>query len=305
MAATTTSGLQNSEKLCKYCKKKVAYAVDCEFCGSSFHPSCAIQSKAQTKGGKVNCCTPREKSEVKKNKSDENFDQMDEKKIRNILKELLDSALNPFKKKIEEDMGDLTKSVQYMSEVFEQQKKASEDLVREFKALRNENTILKQRIDSLENKLNIQEQREKQKNVLIVGIQKQKLDTKKVVQKLITAMKIELKSDEIVDSFRLKQKDDGPILVKFNTEDVKNKITRRIKELKGIKVKECGLEGENKNIYINEDLTYHNQQIFKKAREFRKQNKLASVFCRNGKIFLRKTFSDPPIQIRAEKDLKL
>lgn len=47
-----------------------------------------------------------------------------------------------------------------------------------------------------------------------------------MVQKLITAMKIELKSDEIVDSFRLKEKDDGPILVKFNTEDAKNKITK-------------------------------------------------------------------------------
>lgn len=304
MASTTSENFDKAEEYCKYCKKKVASAVNCEYCDSSFHPSCAIQSKAQVKGGKVNCCVSREKSEVNKTKSAENSDNMDERKIKSIFKELLNSAFNPFKKKMEEDMENLTRSVQYMSDAFEQQKKATEDLVKEVKALRKENASLKLRLDSLENKLNFQEQKEKQKNLVMVGIAKQKeQDTRKIVQKVLTTMKIDCST--VQDCFRLKQKEDGPILVKFDTEDSKNKVMRRIRELKGIKNTECGLEGDKKNIFLNDDLTHKNQQIFKSTREFKKANNYHSAYCQHGKIFLKKSATDTPTRIRSEQDLTL
>ena len=57
----------------------------------------------------------------------------------------------------------------------------------------------------------------------------------------------------------------------------KNKCKKK-RSIKGIKVNECGLKGNNWNIYFNEDLTQYNQLLFKKPRELKKKN-YKSAYC--------------------------
>lgn len=43
------------------------------------------------------------------------------------------------------------------------------------------------------------------------------------------------------------------------------------------------------NIYINENLTKRNKKLFKKARDLKRNGDVKYAWCKNGKIFIRKT----------------
>lgn len=68
-------------------------------------------------------------------------------------------------------------------------------------------------------------------------------------------------------------------MVKFQHTQIKQDLLKRIRETKGLKTVECGLEGPTKNIYINEDLIPNNLFIFKKARELVRQRKIMKSYC--------------------------
>lgn len=294
------------EKNCKSCKKKVNAPVGCEICNSYYHPSCALQAKVMNKENKMICCKPRDGSEVREDKVYETSKLVDEVKLIHIVKQLLSEALKPFEEKILRDIEDLKKSVQFMSDSFEDQKKVSENLFEEVKLYRDENRILKKRLEILEQKANNQEQIERQRNIIVSGVPIQENeDTKEVVCKVFGTMTLNIPMNKITDCFRVKQKREGPIVVKFLEESLKLQVFKKVKELKGIKVGECGLNGKNGNIFFNEDLTIANQRLFKSTRDFRKENNFAAAFCRNGKIYLRKTFKDQSIRIRSEQDLTI
>ncbi|CAH0547128.1 unnamed protein product [Brassicogethes aeneus] len=101
-------------------------------------------------------------------------------------------------------------------------------------------------------------------------------------------MEIDTGENEINDCYRINKQDTAPILVMFKKYESKIKIIKKVKELKGIKLDECGLEGGKKNIYFNEDLTTYNQKLFKMARECKIRKKYKSVYSLNGSIFMRK-----------------
>lgn len=294
------------EKTCKHCKKKVSSPVDCEICTSSYHPSCAAQAKVVNRENVVICCRTRDRSEVREQKNQETLKFLDMEKTKQILKKLLNEALNPIQEKLQRDMEDLKTSVQFMSDSFEEQKAMSKDVLAEVKLLRDENQTLKRRLEVLEQKMNIQEQKERQNNIIVTGIPAQENeDTKEVMNKVLNTMKLNVQEIRITDCFRLKQNKEGPILVKLPEQTIKMRIIKKIKELRGIKVSECGLTGINRNIFLNEDLTVANQKLFKSARDFKKENKLAAAYCRNGEIYLRKTAQEQSIRIRSVQDLIL
>lgn len=78
---------------------------------------------------------------------------------------------------------------------------------------------------------------------------------------------------------------------------------RKIKELKGITVTECGLEGTNRKIYQNDDLTTLKRKLFKKAKDIQKEKGYTSVYTLNGKIYVRKKVGDTAIKISSDESL--
>lgn len=282
-------------------------SLDCESCVTSYHPSCAQQAGVLNKNNKLICCVPRENSEVK---SDLNKNKkalcknMDETKMRNIIKEVFAESFASFKKIIESEMKELRTSVQYMSDAFDDNKLATEEVVNEIRRLRQENVCLQKKVQLLENKINYQEQKEKQNNLIIVGVPKQPDDIKKTVSKITVALQVTKAEENITETFRIGKKEDGPIMVKFKNHEIKYEIIKNIRKTKGLKVSECGLLGKNNNIYLNEDLTQNNQMLYKKAREVKKQKKFKSVYCSHGKIYVRKNDQDPPFRIYSEDDLE-
>ena len=120
----------------------------------------------------------------------------------------------------------------------------------------------KTKLNELEKKINNQEQKEKQNNMIMVGVPKQnEKDPKKTVKKIIRAMKIEVADEDVKEVFRIGKKEDAPILIKLNKQEMKTEMLKTIKKLKGIKTNECGLKGRNNNLFFNEDLTNYNQNF--------------------------------------------
>lgn len=289
-----------AEKKCKHCKKKVVLSVDCVICGSNYHPSCAFQAKVVDCEERVVCCRQPGESEVKLanlESLDLYFEKMDEKKLKSVIKNMLQESLSPFKQEIE-------KSMQHMSDTYDEQKLAFEKLVTEIKGLRKENLHLRQRLEVVEAKLDEIEQKDKANNLIVVGVPKQKeKDISSSVKKIFESVKASVDGNDIKECYRLGKVEDGPILVRLNNYAVKKEILVKIRQHKGTSVRKCGLEGDDRKIYLNEDLTTQKRLLFKKARERKTENGYKAVYCLNGKIFVRKNDTDPPIKIVSLKDL--
>lgn len=291
----------SEEKICKHCKKSVKFSWDCLYCASSFHPSCAKQrgvvKQDQNSRDIVNCC--QQPNNTKKT------GEMDEKKMKAVFSELFKEYFNSFKKSVEKEFAELRKSVQYISDVFDEQKVAIDKLVSDVKKVTEEKESMKVRVMELESRLNDIEQREKEKNIIINGVPKlDKPNMVEIVGQIASSMNIQLLPDSVIEAYRLGKREDAPILAKFKRQEDKLCLFRRISEVKGLKAATCGFGGTNR-IYLNDDLTLQNQKLLKKTAEFKNTHKFHSVYTRSGKIFLKKTKTDAPIRICGESDLKI
>lgn len=302
----------SQENKCKYCSKKVLDYTQCEICQSHYHRSCSARVKIASKTGNFVCCENKEKSEVslpitpKNSEKQENMLDMDERRLREIIKDSFKHYLKPVEEKMDKKLNEIGVSIQFMSDAFDDQKKVFESILAENKELRKENEDLKQRIVSIENKLESMEVAEKAKNMIIMGVPKQSnIDATSIVKRIINTLGMQGEDKAIVESFRLGKEGEGPILVKMQNEQAKKDIIKRIKEVKGITTKQCKFnDAEEKKIYINEDMPMCKRILFKKTRETKKTKGYKAAFYLNGTIFLKKNDSDQAIKVRSEQDLQ-
>lgn len=285
-------------KKCKHCKKDVVLkSVDCEICNSSYHPSCAVQAGVADSDLIAKCCVSK-KSGVKSA-------EMNEEKLKSVVKELFNEHLNPFKKNIETEFKDIKKSLQFMSDSFDEQKIYIDKMIIEMKLLKEKNANLEQKVQVLEDRINIKEQKEKENNLIVVGIPKQNEEPKKIIERVLKKIKIKIADGDILEVHRINKKEDAPILVKLKKPEIKQDVYRTVRQLKGVKVRECELEGENKNIFFNDDLTKQNQILFKLTRQFKQAHGLRAAYVSNGKIYLKKNENEPATRIRSDTDLQV
>lgn len=303
-------------KKCNYCNKKVVETTDCDSCKVSYHPSCATRVEIPDNPGKYKCCIMDSRSEVNslktKEKSEKSSDksvrtlEMDTKVVKSIIAESFQLYLNPMEQKLNKKFEDIEKAVQFMSNSFDEQKAKFDSILEEVRGLRKENMDLKLRLQAVESKLEAMEVKDRAANIIIAGVPKQpNLDSRKISERILEGLELQSKKTEIVECFRLnKDKDEGPILVKFSNTHIKVEVLKKIRKLKGIDTKKCGLQGDNKKIYLNEDLPVSRRNLFKKVREVKKNKGYKAAFCVNGVIYLKKHEHDPAVKIRCESDIE-
>lgn len=230
---------------------------------------------------------------------------MDEKKLRDIIKESFQQFLKPVEQKMGDNMNDIRKSIQFMSNAFEDQKKSFEKILLEIKTLRKENVELKKRINTLEDRLESMEVSERANNIILSGIPRQpELSTSKIAARIFKALKVPLTEGDVLESYRVNKNEDGPMMVKLNNIQNKKDVLKSIKSMKGLTIKQCGFVGTDRKLYINKDLPISKRDLFKKTRDTKKQKGYRAAFCVNGHIYLKKTDHDQPIKIRREEDLE-
>ena len=167
------------------------------------------------------------------------------------------------------------------------------------------NNELRKELHEIKNQLNNNEQKCLNNNIIVQGIPaKEKENIQVIVEKMAKALKV---PNKVQAAYRLGNAGTGrrsaPIRIIFeNGEDKKQWMSAK----RDVGLTTQILEGNSdpETIYINHDLTKHNLQLFKLAKQYKKENNYKYVWISDGKILIRKTDSSRPITIKNIEDLK-
>lgn len=202
--------------------------------------------------------------------------------------------------------GEFTKTIQFLSDMYDNQKNLLEDISNKMKQYIKENEELKIEVKELKSRINDLEEKDKEKNLLISGIELTGTENLKtdIIDKITKALNVEIEKNEIETCYQIRKNNkNSPIILKLLNKSKKEEIIKRRKENGPLFIEECGIISKNGIIYINEDLSKEKQKIFKEARELRKQKKIAFTWITGGKIYIRKTADGPAVRLRDIQDL--
>ena len=248
------------------------------------------EEKKLPNGKRYECDACKQKSEViyevddmigsKRKKTDDPLDQMSNQwTINDVMLKLLE---------MEKRYNDLF--VKY-----EQQVQVNNEL-------RNEVRDLKKQLNR---EVNRSEQQNLKNNVIINGIpNKTSEDPKEIVRKMASTMQVKLNMDNVT-AYRFGRRNgtrSAPIKVIFSMEQDKA-CFMQAKKTKAITVPDLGFS-ETGDIFINHDMTRENQNLYKEARQFKKDNAYKYVWFKDGKVFLRKDEKSKVLLIEDQEDLK-
>ena len=203
--------------------------------------------------------------------------------------------LNAMKSMFEE----IQKSVSFNGTMIEDLKSTIKRISDENKRLKKDHVTLKQRVADLENDVvqlksstSRDENEERLKNVVIVGL-KGGRNAKEDVKKVLNQLKVDISDEQYEVKTLPSQEATKPVvLVTFAQKALRDKVLQEKKSVP-LDTNICGITSEiTTKIFLNEDLSKHSREIFKKARELR-QHGFKYVWCRDGNIFARKVDNGP------------
>lgn len=197
---------------------------------------------------------------------------------------------------------DLKKSVTFNGNVMEEMKDSLNKLASENKSLKKEQQQLKSRVIDLESEImyikgsmNKSIVTERTKNIVIVGLTGDD-NASSDVKKVFSALDVDIPTSDYNVKPLPSQQDRKPILVSFSQENMKEKVLKQ-RKLIPLDTNKCGIRTDvNRRIYINQDLSKHTRELFRKAMELRDIG-FKYVWCRDETVLARRTDGGPVIQI--------
>lgn len=200
-------------------------------------------------------------------------------------------------------LQDLTNSVNFMSNKFDDFSTQIQDLVAAVKEIKDENKKLKEQNQKLENELtvvhkriNIIEQEQFGKHVEIIGVPTQdKENCAKIVENISTTLGINLST---VNAYRTKNTNNkfGIIVAEMKSKEDKASLMDLAKKRR-LSANNLNVNWESNNIYVNNYLTQSNKNLFYKTRIFAKEHSYKFVWFKNNKIFMKKSENSNVIYI--------
>lgn len=297
---------------------KTQNSLQCNECEKWFHKSC---TKLTSKEYDAFCDKKSKEKWIcficKQNSSSENStsdEEISDKEINTVKRNRKSSKHNPSNQEMLEiimkKFEKLEESVQFTTNIMDDMKKSLEDIVNENIKLKKEQLSLKNKVKELEGRLvhvesNIKkEDIDKRKcNIVIVGF-KETQSLQENVKKVFTKLDPEIKSDDYSISSVPNKSQNTPVIVRFNKIEIVERMMELRKRKKTLTTAECGIDGERRNIYFNEDLPKPTRDLFKKARELKKRN-YKYVWCKNGQIFVRRDEGDEAVKINNVNQINL
>lgn len=242
---------------------------------------------------------------------------IDEAKFKDLLKEALEAQEAKLQKLLDAKLQPLTKSLDFICNSYDDLMKRSEKLEASVQSLKSENKILLSQVSNLSNELfqskkdiNDLEQYGRRESLEIKGIPTtQDEDTDEIVKSIGSLINVDINDEDISISHRLKPSrySKGPpnIIVKFHRRNVRDYFLKARSSLRNHTTADLpGLGRQLKNkIYISENLTAKNKELFHKSLEVKKKYNFRFIWTRYGNIFMRKDASSPPVKITSQLDL--
>ncbi|XP_050508127.1 uncharacterized protein LOC126885578 [Diabrotica virgifera virgifera] len=260
----------------------------CSICkGNYFHDSCAEKSGAM-KGNTIKCgqCA---KSEVKSDEVD--FSSNKSKEI---------SEFQKLFQKMEESM-------EFLSSKFDTLTVENQNALRELRDMKRENIQLKTKVSQLEKRICELEIKEFSCNLEIHGTQIKNEDPKEVLMEIANdLLSCNFNSQDVSDCFKQETKNGAIIVAKMRSRDIKTKFIKARKNRKmESNMLSCNKNKENTSkIYINEQLTFTNRNLFNIAYKLKKERKYKYCWTKNGRVYVKKSDDSEPIYIHNEDIIK-
>lgn len=287
----------SSNKVCDYCNKTVVNSVPCQGCQKAyFHDSCA--KRIMNKDSIVKCSACKE-SEVKGRS----------RNLRNSVSSGSQEQINDQSdKNLVKMFQELQKSMQFMSDKFDQITADNRKFLTEMKELRNENDALKKQINQLQGRMNELEMEKILCNVEILGTQiSGTADVKATVMEIANdLLQCNMKEEVFLQCQRKDTKQGTIIIAKLLNPEAKAKLLQsRKKSRLTSNMLKCNRDNQSNQtqIYINESLSPQNRSLFNLAYKIKKQKGYRYLWTKNGKVYLRKQENDPVLYIRSEEIL--
>ena len=219
------------------------------------------------------------------------------------------------------ELLELKSSQEFVCSKYDSLKSEYEKLLQTNRKQESEIISLKEQSTALENKqikdtekLDAVEQYSRRQNLEIKGVPiVYGEDTNKIVVEVAKSLNVDISTDDISTSHRLpvstksEKNDDStstPIIVRFVSRDVRNKIYANRKLTRQLDMKKFGIKGTT-NLFINENLTLLRKRLFWKTKQKVKEAGYKYIWTSNGNIFVRKVDEANPIAVNSEKDSNL
>lgn len=207
--------------------------------------------------------------------------------------------------KINERLNEAVEAIDFYAEQYQKMLEFKQSAEKKFTYLENKNIFLEKRNKALEERIEELEQREKEKNIEIIGLEKQNNeDITEMVKKI--SNKLNLNPKEIEDVKRVgKIKSNGKpqaVVVTLRTKTARDQwiAARKSKITNSLLYN----NGNDNPIYINEDLTKYKRQLFWETK-FQLKSKVKYIWVQNGNILVRKNDTEKAIyKIRNDSDIE-
>ena len=277
--------------------------IRCKCCDAIYHKKCVKDIKLFIKREMCECCI---KSENKSPSTPLDRASKSESTDINLTVVLADvnkklEVLYDMKKKLEE----LTDLVDFYSEKYQTLMEFKDSAENKIKALEGRNIYLEKSVGSLEDRIQELEDKEKEKNIELSGLEKKKNENLNDIVALV-ARKLQVSSAEIESSARVgreKPESNKPQTVVVT---LKSKSARD----QWIKCRKTRLvngdiygTGSDVPIYINENLTKNKRTLLWETKNQLKGT-YKYIWVQNGQILIKKSDEDKKIlKIRTIKDI--
>lgn len=200
--------------------------------------------------------------------------------------------------------SEFEKSLTYYGNCLDDLQETVKNLTKENAKLKKGRNDMEGRIQALEkevkklNKNNAREEQEVRKhNLVFLGIRTTEANCSEDIQKVLTALNVNIQKQDYKTKLLPSEKPEKPIIVTFKNEETPKTIMENRKKKGTLTVKDCNMGNSNTRIFVNEDLSREQRQIFHGARRLKNQG-YKYVWCKGGRIFVRKGDESEIICIR-------
>lgn len=223
------------------------------------------------------------------------------------------AAIKDIGKKMEETNKDVNRAYEALNEKVDENTKTIQEQTRNLEShIQNidkilaENKYLKEKISSLESRLEEAEQYSRKNCIEIHGLPIKNNDVIGAVIKVGKALGVDLNENMIDACHTLGNRSNAPgpppIIAKLVRRIDAEKLLIQRRKKKDFSTRHLGLPDDSP-IYVNESLSPARRRLLAKAREMRRQNNYKWLWVRGGKVLLKKEDNSPTIVLRCEDDL--
>lgn len=211
-------------------------------------------------------------------------------------------------KDILEKLHNMETAMTFNNHTVEEIKDTIKDVVVENNKLKKECSSLKQKIQQME--LDIRKikgehtNNNRSKNLVIMGLQSEETHDRSNVIKLLNMLEVNVEDSEFSIKTIPSKMPIKPLLVSFNSEDKCKLVLQRRKEKGKITSGELQLPGDNRNIFVNEDMPQDVRHLYGNARSLKKHG-FKFVWQKYGSVFCRKSDTSEIVKIKSNEQIDL